>query len=68
METIRVKNEPVQKEDGPLTRHNRVSVLIVDDRPQSVRGLLEIAGPQRNRSPIDDQQKSGDGESQPSPV
>jgi two-component system, NtrC family, response regulator AtoC len=42
METMRVKDESVQKEDGLGGRHNSLSVLIVDDRPQSVRTLLEI--------------------------
>jgi DNA-binding NtrC family response regulator len=42
METMRVKDEPVQKEDGSLTQHNRIHVLIVEDRPQSVRVLLEV--------------------------
>ncbi len=42
METMRVKDEPVGKNDGSLSQSNSLNVLIVDDRPQSVRGLLEI--------------------------
>jgi DNA-binding NtrC family response regulator len=41
METMRVKNEVVQKDGGAPARHNSIHVLIVDDQPQSVRGLLE---------------------------
>jgi DNA-binding NtrC family response regulator len=37
-----VNDTPVQKEDGTWAHHNDINVLIVEDRPGSVRVLLEI--------------------------
>jgi two-component system response regulator HydG len=42
METARVIDRPIQKEDDTAAQHNNVNVLIVEDQPQSVRVLLEI--------------------------